>query len=138
MADVSAIRDRIKTRIDASVSGLHGYDTMVNQVLLPAYIVFPAPGEFLTEVTGDGCEDLDLVVLVLVKKVVEDAAQDAADDYLSEGSANIANAIESGSTADWDYAIASSARGYGQYVFGEGEQAQRYLGFEIPVLVGVS
>ena len=139
MAAVGAIRDRIKSRIDATVSGLHGYDTYSPQVLMPAYIVMPAPGQFLEEVTGDGCEDLRLIVLVLVKKVIDDVAQDAADSYLSEGaSTNIANAIESGSTSDWDYAVASVSQGYGAYTFGEGEQAIQYLGFEIPVTVGVS
>lgn len=137
--DLGNIRARIRTRIDATVTGLVGYTTVPQQVVTPCYIVMPAPGEFVTEVTGDGCEDLDLVVLVLLKKVVEDVAQDAADDYMSESSSlNIQNAIESGSTADWDYAIASSARGYGQYEFGAGDQAQRYLGFEIPVRVGIS
>jgi hypothetical protein len=136
--DLGNIRARIKTRIDASVTGLEGYTTVPSQVAaLPAYIVMPSPGEFVTEVTQDGCEDLDLVVLVLVKDVVDDIAQDAVDDYLSE-STNIQNAIESGSTADWDYAIASSARGYGQYTFGTGDQAQVYLGYEIPVTIGVS
>jgi hypothetical protein len=135
--DLGAIRDRVKTRIDASVTGLVGYDTVPTQVIVPCYIVMPAPGEFYREVSMDGCADVDLVVLVLVRKVVEDVAQDAADDYLSDG-ADIAGAIESSSTDDWDYAICSAARGYGQYVFGAGDQAQPYLGFEIPVTVGVS
>lgn len=135
--DLGNIRARIKTRIDASVTGLEGHTTVPSQVVPPCYIVMPSPGEFVTEVTQDGCEDLDLVVLVLVKDVVDDVAQDTLDDYLSE-STNIQNAIESGSTADWDYAIASSARGYGQYAFGAGDQAQVYLGYEIPVQIGVS
>jgi hypothetical protein len=135
--DLGNIRARIKTRIDASVTGLEGYTTVPSQVAAPCYIVMPSPGEFVTEVTQDGCEDLDLVVLVLVKDVADDLAQEAVDDYLSE-STNIQNAIESGSTADWDFAIASSARGYGQYTFGAGDQAQVYLGYEIPVQIGVS
>jgi hypothetical protein len=135
--DLGNIRARIKTRIDASVTGLTGYEKVAGQIVPPCYVVMPAPGQFLDEVTQDGCEDLDLVVLVLVSDVVDDIAQDALDDYLSE-STNIQNAIESGSTADWDYAIASSARGYGQYTFGAGDQAQVYLGYEIPVQIGVS
>jgi hypothetical protein len=137
--DLGNIRARIKTRIDASVSGFTGYTTVPTQPVVPAYIVMPATGEFLTEVTQDGCEDVDIVVLVLFKKVAEDVAQDTADDHVSEGaSVNIANAIESGSTADWDYAICNSTRGYGQYAFGAGDQAQVYLGYEIPVQIGVS
>lgn len=137
MAVVSTIRDALKTRL-ATVSGVHAYDTMPPEPLLPAAIVTPAPGAFLTEVTQDGCEDLDLLVLVLVKKVIDDVAQDALDGYLSEGSSNLANALDSAATSDWDYVVAGAARGYGEYVFGEGEQALRYLGYEIPVTVGVS
>lgn len=138
MADIGAIRTAIQTRLKTVSPRLTCYRTMPPSPILPAAIVAPATGPFLAEVTMDGAEDLDLVVLVLVQKVLEDDAQDALDVYLSGGAANIADAIDSGSTADWDYAMCEPARGYGQYVFGDGEQAQRYLGFEIPVEVGVS
>ena len=136
MADVKAIRDRLKSALQSTT--FFAYDTMPAIPMVPYAIVTPAPGVFLTEVTLDAAEDLELVVTVLVQKVVDGVAQDNADTLLSEGSPNLANLIDSGSTADWDYAVAMPARGYGQYVFGEGEGAQKYLGFEIPVRVGVS
>jgi hypothetical protein len=138
MAVLSSIRDRLATLAAAADSNLTPYETVEPQIVVPAIIFMPAPGAFLTEVTQDGCEDLQLVALVLVSKVADDAAQQALDTYASEGSANLANAMDSGSTADWDYSVSQPARGYGEYIFGEGEQAQRYLGFEIPVTVGVS
>jgi hypothetical protein len=138
MASLSSIRDRLATLASAADSRLTTYETVEPQVVVPALIFMPAPGNFLTEVTVDGAEDLQMVALVLVSKVTDDLAQQALDTYASEGSANLANAMDSGSTADWDYAVSQPARGYGEYVFGEGEQAQRYLGFEIPVTVGVS
>lgn len=138
MADLDAIRDRLKTRLD-TVSGLHAHRTMPEQVpLFPAAVVFVPPGEFVTEVTMDGAEDVRLVVLVLVKKVVADEAQGDLDAFASAGSLNVSDAIDSGSTADWDYAVCGAARDYGDYVFGAGEQAQSYLGYQITVTIGVS
>ncbi len=139
MADVDAIRSRLKTALEA-VSGLFVFDTMPTQPpsALPCAIIAPAPGAFLAETSMDGVEDLQLVVTVLLQKVVDSAAQGGADTFLSEGSSNLANVIDSGSTADWDYAVAQPARGYGQYVWGGGDNATAYLGFEIPVEVGVS
>lgn len=137
MADVKAIRDRMKTNLQ-TITGLFAYDTMPSIPVVPCAIVAPAPGVFLAEVSMDGVEDLNLVVTVLLTKVVDAASQDNADTYLSEGSSNIANAIDSGSTTDWDYAVALPARNYGRYVFGDGDGQQQFLGFEIPVVVGVS
>ena len=137
MADVKAIRDRLVTLL-RTVSGINVLDVMPTNPVLPAALVAPATGAFLTEVTADGCEDLEMSVLVLVSKTVEENAQNKLDEYLSAGSSNLANAVESGGTTDWDYAVPGAARGYGQYTFGSGDQAETYLGFEIPVLIGLS
>lgn len=139
MANVAAIRDRIKSNIEAATTGLFVHDTMPAQppAVLPCAIVTPAAGEFITEVTLDGCEDVNLVVIVLVQKVSDAAAQDNADAWLSE-TTNIGDAIDAGSSTDWDYCQTLSARNYGGFTFGSGEGAVQYLGFEIPVMVGVS
>lgn len=139
MADIKAIRDRVVSRIKAAVTGINAMEYMPVNPILPAAIVAPPAGVFLTEVTNDGCEDMELVVIVLVSNTVEENAQNRLDEYLSEGaSQNIANAIESGSTSDWDYAIVGAIRNYGSFVFGAGDQAQTFLGFELPVQIGVS
>jgi hypothetical protein len=137
VANVAAVRDRVKSRLQ-TVSGLNVYDFMPATPVVPAAIVSPAPGGFLAEVSMDGVEDLSLVVTVLVTKTVDQNAQNALDAYLSEGASNLADAIDSGSTADWDYAVSQPIRNYGRFVFGDGEAAQSFLGFEIPVMVGVS
>lgn len=139
MADVKAIRDRIRDRVKNAVSGLNVLDYVPTNPILPTAIIGPAPGAFLAEVSMDGVEDLQLVVTVLVSKVVDENAQNALDTYLSSGAANnIADAIDSSSTADWDFAVSQSIRNYGQYLFGSGDNAQAFLGFEIPVHVGCS
>lgn len=134
MADVKAIRDALKTRLSA-VTGLRAHDTLPDQVNPPAAIVTPAPGIFEETVTLDGAQDLAFIVLVLVQKVVDRASQDALDTYLSSGASDIRAAIDAGKTADWDFAVTSQARNYGEFVWGTGENAMRYLGFEIPVMV---
>lgn len=139
MANVAAIRDRIKSNIESGTNGLFVFDTMPAQppAQLPCAIVTPATGEFINEVTIDGCEDVNLVVVVLVQKVSDAAAQDNADAWLSE-TTNIGDAIDAGSSTDWDYCQTMTARNYGGFTFGSGEGAVQYLGFEIPVMVGVS
>lgn len=139
MADIKAIRDRIVSRIRSTVTGINAMDFMVTNPVLPAALVAPPPGTFLTEVTGDGCEDLEMVVTVLVSKTIDQNAQNRLDEFASEGaSQNLANAIESGSTSDWDYAIVGALRNYGVFVFGSGDGSESYLGFEMPVQIGVS
>lgn len=138
MADVAAIRARIATRLK-TVSGLSVLDFMpTNTPGLPAALVAPATGVFVTEVSNDGCEDLEFVITVLCSRTVDENAQNIVDAYIAEGSANLANAVEGGSLSEWDYAICSQARNYGIFTFGAGDQAVQYFGFEIPVRVGVS
>jgi hypothetical protein len=137
VADVKAIRDRLKTLLQ-TVSGLFVYDTMPRVPVTPCAIVVPAPGLFIDRATLDGAEDLEFVIVVALQQVVDGAAQDNTDTYLSEGSSSIVAALNSGSTTDWDYTVALNARNYGEVVFGEGEGALRFLGFEVPVQVAVS
>lgn len=140
MADVKAIRDRLKSNLRTAfpvATGLYLYDTFPAAPNVPCVAIAPPPETVLAEVTMDAAEDLTLVATVLVKKVVESAAQDDADDYLSD-TLNIANALDSGTSSDWDYVVALPARGYGQYLIGQGDNATPYLGFQIPLTIGVS
>jgi hypothetical protein len=135
MADVKAIRDALKTRLDA-VAGLRTFDTLPDSFTPPAAIVMPASDTFITDATFDGGEDLQFVVLVLVQKVSDRGSQDALDTYLSSGSADIRAAIDSATaTPYWHFAQTSQVRNYGLIEWGTGEAAQRYLGFEVPVTV---
>jgi hypothetical protein len=132
--DVTAIRERLATRAATVIPRSHA--TLPDTINPPAAVVMPAPGVFIVDTTMDGARDLSFVLLVLVQKVIDRTSQDALDDYLSAD--DIRAALDAGTTADWDFAITLSARNYGEFVWGSGEGAQRYLGFEIPVTVGVS
>lgn len=134
--DLAAIRTRLAVQL-ATVSGLFVHATMPLDPpnLLPAATIAPAPGQFLDKVTTDDCTDLDLVVTVLLQKAgVDSIAQSRLDALIT----TIPAVIDSGPTADWDFAVSSPARGYGQYIWGDGDGAVPFLGFEIPVRVGVS
>lgn len=137
MADVKAIRDRLANLVKAAVSGVSVMDFMVSSPVLPAAIVAPSTGQVLSVETFDGAEDLELTVLVLVSKAVDENAQNALDTYMSEGSSSIRTALESGKTTDWDFTMSGPIRSYGQYTFGSGDGAMTFLGFEIPVTVAV-
>lgn len=138
MADVSAIRTALALRVE-TVSGLRGYATMPETPMVPCVTISPAPGAFLDDVTMDGAENLSLVGTVLVAKAsAPDTAQDALDAYLSGGASDIVDALDTGAGTYWDFVDAGTPRGYGAYTFGTGEAAQSYLGFEIPIVVGVS
>lgn len=137
MADVKAIRDRVRDRL-RTVTGINVLEFMVVNPVLPAVLVAPPPGQFRRDVTVDGCEDIELVATVLVSKTVEENAQNKLDEYASEGASDLAAAVESGSTADWDWAVVNELRNYGAFVFGAGDQAETYLGFEMPIQIGVS
>jgi hypothetical protein len=134
--DVEAIRDRLAAQVRAAFpNAINVYSTMPAAPVVPAIIFAPATGTFLTPTAMGGVEDLELVATVLVDKTVDESAQDTLDAWLAS-SAGLRAAIDSGSTADWSFVVTSPVRGYGQYVFGTGDPAQSFLGFEIPTTVG--
>lgn len=137
--DLTAIRARLATGLTTLTPSMVYQAIPANPPVVPAggaaFVISPAPGQFADVVTMDGAEDLDLVVTVLVQRVSDVISTPQIDSHLAGPAAA---AIDSGPTADWDYAVSSPARGYGTYAWGEGEGTAVYLGFEIPVHVGVS
>src|SRR6266498_5039915 len=102
---IPLIRDALKARID-TIDSLETYDTMPTEVAVPAAIVYPSPGAFLTYQTMDGAADLEFIVIVLVSGSVDDLAQDELDGYLAgSGATSIKAAINAdprlGNTVDY-------------------------------------
>ncbi len=130
--DLEAIRARIGTQLQ-TISGLyvdaHGRGQSPTP---PAAIVMVPPGPFQSVVTMDDATDLDLVVLALVRKADVLTAQANLDALLVQ----VFAAVQADKTADWDYVVATVARGYGTYTWGDGEGAISFLGAEIPLQVG--
>lgn len=135
MASLSAIRDGIAARL-ATIDGLRVYDTVPGNVMVPAAVVAPAPGTFITyDETVDGAADLTLTVTMLVSTAVDRVAQGNLDAYLaSTGDRSVKAAIdgdiELGGTAH--YASVTEARNYGLVPYNGVE----YLGCELLVTVG--
>ena len=136
MANVVTIRDKIKTNL-ATVAGLATYDTVPDKPEPPCAIVMPDPNIFIErETMAKGVVTLNFVVLVLVGRVVDDAAQDNLDAYLNtSGTGSIWVALESDTTlgaAASDCKVRSQVcRNYGAFTFND----ITYLGAEF--LVGV-
>lgn len=139
--DIAAVRDRLKARLETvgpAVAGgdpLRASDTALDAIVTPLAMVVPAAG-FEEQVTMDGCFDLAFNIVVLVTRTTGAVAvaQDSLDGY----AVLVYNAVDSGATDDWDFCMAGSPTDYGDYTVGAGDGAQTYLGFTLPVTVGVS
>jgi hypothetical protein len=131
---ISAVRDRLKTLLE-TVDGLRASDTVPDSIVTPLAMVVPG-SPFDAQVTMDDCHDFSYNVVVLVTRSTGAVAvaQDALDAYAW----TVRDAVDTGATADWDFCMAGNPTDYGDYTFGAGDGAQVYLGFTLPVTVGVS
>lgn len=137
---MAAVRDGLKARLATVTPTLTVYDTMPTTVMVPAATIAPSTDNPVSyDDTEDGAATLRLTVLVLVQKVVESVAQDAADAYIDfAGASSIPNALNAGALASaWEWVVVKGATHYGQYTFGSGDAAPSYVGIEFAVEVGV-
>lgn len=136
---LTAVRQAITTRL-ATISGLNTFAEAPAAIMPPAAAVAPpAGGVFVAyDDTFEGAATLSLVITLWVAKVDEPSAQQALDAYIaSTGASSIKAAVDSGATADWEWAVVGDPRDYGAYVFGTGASALTYLGCTFPVTVSV-
>lgn len=78
MAGLEAIRDAIKTTIEAGIPTLHCYDTVPEATNLPAVVVAPTAADF--DVTmGRGTDTWTFTLAVLVQSLDADLGQDRLD-----------------------------------------------------------
>jgi hypothetical protein len=93
VATVSAIRDAIKTTLEANISGLRVHDTIPDQINPPAVVVAPAEANFL-QAMGRGVDTWQFDLIVLIGRTVERTAQDSLDGYINgSGSTSIRQVI---------------------------------------------
>lgn len=116
MAGLEAIRDAIKTTLEAEVAGLHAYDTVPDAThVLPCVVVMPTTASFDVAM-GRGVDTWYFDLLVMVAAGEMDTAQDALDELVTgAGPRSIRQAIWSKRTlglADVD-AHVSGMTGYG-------------------------
>lgn len=135
MVAIASVRDALKTQVQ-TISALSGYDTMPTEVILPAAIVYPSQGSFLTyNQTMDGAVDLEFIIVLLVSNAIDDIAQDELDGYLAPtGALSVKTAVEANPTLGGlvDYLTVGEARNYGIHEFG----SVSYFGCEFVVSIG--
>lgn len=83
MSSLAAIRDAIKSTIEAGITSLHCYDTVPDATnVLPAVVVLPFTADF-EKAMGRGTDQWSFDLLVLTSTGDLGLGQDALDDYVS-------------------------------------------------------
>lgn len=128
MASLSSIRDGLKTRLE-TVTGLRAYDTIPDDINIPAGIVgAPESIEFDTTY-GRGVDRYTIPIRVYASQASERAGQDKLDGYLAgSGATSIKAAIEGDPTLGGaaHTTRVTQAKGYGVYEVA----GVQYLGVE--------
>ncbi len=100
MADVSAIRTAIKTRLtNAAISGLRVYPRWPDSVNLPCVIVHVPSWSYRQAMGNVNAATVELIVIVAEWGQGMDRAQDALDTYLDDaGASSLKAALEADKT----------------------------------------
>jgi len=132
VASISAIRDGLKARLE-TIAGLRVYDTAPDQMVVPCAIVLPPTLVAYDQVFARGADRYEFPIRVYVSRLVDRAAQDALDGYLSgTGSTSVKTALEEPPRAAGvlggvaQACTVTRANGYGVYTIGNAQ----YLGSE--------
>ena len=128
MADYSAIRDGIKTRLATSATFIQIADTAPDTISPPCAIVLPgSPVVEYHQAFGNGLERYVFTILVLMQRFDAAAQQDLVDGLMS-GAGSIRALIEGDLTLDGSAETCQvlSATSYGAVEFNE----TTYLGCE--------
>lgn len=135
MTDVAAIRTALATLAE-TVDGVRGYDTVPTTVDPGAGVaVMITPGSpFLTPITLDGADDVNLNAIVVTSRASERSAQNRLD----AAAIALRDVFTAGVTADWDFVEPGNPTAYGDYTFGSGENALSFYGFTMSLQVGTS
>ncbi len=136
---MAAVRAGLKTNLE-TISGLIVYSQWPEQPVPPAALIgLQGDNPVDYDDSVEGAATLRLTVDVLVQKVVTKVAADAVDAYIDPSGARSVRAALNASalTNAWEFVAVRGAGRYGQYEFGTGETAVRYLGVEFRIDVAV-
>jgi len=128
MADYSAIRDGLKTRLLTSSTFIQVADTVPDTISPPCAIVMPgSPVVEYHQAFGNGLERFTFTILVLVQRFDVAAQQDLVDGLIS-GASSVRALIEGDRTLDGSASDCqvTSATGYTAVDFNE----TTYIGCE--------
>jgi hypothetical protein len=117
-----------------TIDGLRAYDTAPETVVPPAVIIKPAPGQLIDYNTATGVDDLRFVLILVVPRRDEQAAQGELDSYLARTGPNSIYATVSGlAIPGTDFAEVMNASDYGGYTYAN----ETFFGCKFLVAVGV-
>lgn len=136
MASFSTIRDQIKARLD-TIPGLSTYDLIPTSVNVPAALVGPETGTFLSFDTtmSRGSDDLQFKIVLVVQTADDTLAQDALDVYLAgSGASSVKATVDGNLGGTANFAVVTEARNYGIHTVGSVD----YYGCEFALTVGVT
>lgn len=133
----SDIRAALKTRLD-TIEGLRAYDNAPGQVNVPAAVVTPAAGEFITYGTSMGgqSDELAFIITLLVDTALTPNAQKKLDAYLDgAGPGSVRAVVEaSGLGSGAELQKVTGVRSYGLIEYAGTD----YLGCVFAVTVGAA
>lgn len=136
MASFTAVRAGLAARL-ATISGLNPYAVAKGQINEPAAVVEPgSPPIVYNETASRGVDTINLVIVLLVSRNIDELAQAKLDAYLAgSGASSIIAAVDGdptlGGVADW--VNISQVSSYGEVEWG----GYKYFGARIPVEVNV-
>lgn len=139
MSTLAAIRDGIKTTLEANISGLRVHDTIPDQVNPPAVVNTPIDWDFVVAM-GRGVDTWTFELLVLVARPSLRSGQDALDAYITgAGSSSIRQAIFNNRTLGLTNTDAHIAgKGSGPYAATYTVNGVEYLGATLRLIVHTS
>lgn len=133
-ATLTQVRNALKAVLE-TIDGLNVYAFPPGQVQVPAAVVAPGDGEFLTYQTANGgAPNLNLTITLFVQRTQDRAGSEKLDGYLAtSGATSVYNAVE----LDQDLGgavqscIVTGARNFGTFSYGE----LSYFGADLDVEV---
>lgn len=138
---MAGIRSGLATRLATLTPSVVAYTQWPDQPLVPSALIGLAgdnPVDY--DDSYDEAATLRLTVTVLVQRILTTVASDAVDAFINPTGTGSVRAVLNAtrSAGVWDFVAVKGAGRYGQYEFGTGDTAMRYLGVEFTVEVGVS
>ena len=135
MATLIAIRAGIATAL-GNIAGLQVNATATGTIDVPAAVIMPASGEFVTygATINEPTDDWSLTIMLFVSRADDLAGQAALDAYIAPtGVQSIAATIQANQTLAGlvDDCNVSGARSYGTFEY----NSVSYFGCEFPVRV---
>lgn len=134
-ATLTQVRQGLATAL-ATIEGLNVYAFPPGQVNVPAAVITPGNGAFLTYRTSRNTHDLELTVTLFVQRGQDRSATEAVDAYLADsGARSIYAAVEANQTLGGvvDSCTVVSAENHGNFTYGD--DAVKYMGVEFALEV---